>query len=161
MAQMSKKTRSRSRSSRRRAGASGLVMQQPFRDTVFPEAGNLVGQTPWSAAVPLDPPALSKPSKPTRASAAVRGDRPTLMQIAQYRENYMTLRMSACATHCRFTILQACRFRAATLRCVGNLSTHAPAPQALSHLEPNTRAPQYTCSPPALSLRSTVSASPR
>jgi hypothetical protein len=50
----------------------------------FPKAGDtdaVVGQTPWSARVPLNPLLVksgsSKPSKPTRASAADQGGRPT------------------------------------------------------------------------------------
>src|ERR1700733_14785099 len=50
--------------------------------------------SPWTRRSPTNS-ALSKQSKPTRASAAVRGDRPTLMQIAQDRENYVTLRTLA------------------------------------------------------------------
>jgi hypothetical protein len=53
--------------------------------TSFPETGDsgaVVGQTPWSARVPLDPLfcneiSLIDPSEPTRASIAVQGDRPT------------------------------------------------------------------------------------
>ena len=49
--------------------------------------GAVSARSPWTRRSPTNP-ALSKPSKPTRASAAVtapssRGDRPTLMQIAQ------------------------------------------------------------------------------
>jgi hypothetical protein len=53
----------------------------------FPRAANdlrwVVGRTPWSARVPLDPllgneiSCIQNPAKPTRASAAVQGDRPT------------------------------------------------------------------------------------
>ena len=44
----------------------------------------LVGRTPWSARVPLDPllarriKGLYHRGRPTRASAAVQGDRPTV-----------------------------------------------------------------------------------
>ena len=62
----------------------------------------MVGQTPVVCAGP--PGAAGRQriqlylnqAKPTRASAAVPGDRPTLIQIAQDRENYMTLRTLAC-----------------------------------------------------------------
>jgi len=50
----------------------------------FPTAGNAVGRTPWSARVPLDP-LFAQPNqpdaireRPTRASAADRGVRPTI-----------------------------------------------------------------------------------
>src|ERR1035438_1591314 len=55
-----------------------------FSKTGDPDA--IVGQTPWSARGPLDPlfaqgeSVSSEPSKPTRASAADQGVRPTVLK---------------------------------------------------------------------------------
>jgi hypothetical protein len=66
----------------------------------FPKSGNsanFVGQTPWSARVPQDPPVRSKnqrpaqPNRPARGPAADEGVRPTNHAGTLGIENYVAL----------------------------------------------------------------------
>jgi len=70
----------------------------------FPNSANpaeVVGQTPWSARVPLDPPLANGISRvprggPTRASAADQVVRPTINAERPVLENYVALGCQAC-----------------------------------------------------------------
>jgi hypothetical protein len=60
-----------------------------------------VGQTPWSARVPRDPlfarriKPFDNQDRPTRAWAAIQGDRPTISAGVRLRENEVALKLDA------------------------------------------------------------------
>lgn len=70
----------------------------------FPNCGNpaeVVGQTPRSARVPLDPLLANisiarERQEPARGPAADQGVRPTINAAARLWENYRTLGLQAC-----------------------------------------------------------------